>query len=164
MRRATRRRRQHAGWLALGGVYPFVALARIRCGMRGAARPRFRVQFPGFDGMVEAQILGQIKDAVRAAIRPAPWADAQPYVPATSFAVAKECAPDRDRGPFYLAAAAVRLGRTLFEDWQDTCLFVGAGEMGEWRPRTFSARNPKGIAIANRTSSAATLARASAAK
>ena len=51
-----------------------------------------------------------------------------------------------------MAAAAVRLAGQLFEDLgKIRVLFVGAGEMIELAATHFAARNPKGIAIANRT-------------
>jgi glutamyl-tRNA reductase len=51
-----------------------------------------------------------------------------------------------------MAAAAVRLASQLFEDLSDTrVLFVGAGEMIELCATHFAAKNPKTIAIANRT-------------
>jgi glutamyl-tRNA reductase len=51
-----------------------------------------------------------------------------------------------------MAAAAVRLSSQLFEDLaQVKVLFVGAGEMIELCATHFAAKNPKSIAIANRT-------------
>jgi glutamyl-tRNA reductase len=51
-----------------------------------------------------------------------------------------------------MAAAAVRLAGQLFEDLGDVrVLFVGAGEMIELAATHFAAKNPKSIAIANRT-------------
>jgi glutamyl-tRNA reductase len=51
-----------------------------------------------------------------------------------------------------MAAAAVRLASQLFEDLgQVRVLFVGAGEMIELAATHFAAKNPKSIAVANRT-------------
>jgi glutamyl-tRNA reductase len=51
-----------------------------------------------------------------------------------------------------MAAASVRLASQLFEDIQDIqVLFVGAGEMIELVVTHFAARQPKGMAIANRS-------------
>jgi glutamyl-tRNA reductase len=51
-----------------------------------------------------------------------------------------------------MAAAAVRLAGQLFEDMSKLrVLFVGAGEMIELVATHFSARSPKGMAVANRT-------------
>jgi glutamyl-tRNA reductase len=51
-----------------------------------------------------------------------------------------------------MAAAAVRLAGQLFEDLGAIrVLFVGAGEMIELAATHFAARNPKSMAIANRT-------------
>jgi glutamyl-tRNA reductase len=51
-----------------------------------------------------------------------------------------------------MAAAAVRLAGEIFEDLRDIrVLFVGAGEMIELVATHFAAREPKGMAVANRT-------------
>jgi glutamyl-tRNA reductase len=51
-----------------------------------------------------------------------------------------------------MAAASVRLASQLFEDLKNIkVLFVGAGEMIELVVTHFAARQPKGIAIANRS-------------
>jgi glutamyl-tRNA reductase len=51
-----------------------------------------------------------------------------------------------------MAAASVRLAAELFEDLRDIrVLFVGAGEMIELVATHFAARDPKAMAIANRT-------------
>jgi glutamyl-tRNA reductase len=51
-----------------------------------------------------------------------------------------------------MAAAAVRLASQLFEDLQDIkVLFVGAGEMIELVATHFAARQPRAMAVANRT-------------
>ena len=51
-----------------------------------------------------------------------------------------------------MAAASVRLAGQLFENLADIrILFVGAGEMIELAATHFAAKNPKSLAIANRT-------------
>jgi len=51
-----------------------------------------------------------------------------------------------------MAAAAVRLASQLFEDLHETkVLFVGAGEMIELVATHFAARQPRAMAVANRT-------------
>ena len=51
-----------------------------------------------------------------------------------------------------MAAAAVRLASQLFEDLHETrVLLVGAGEMIELVATHFAARQPKALAVANRT-------------
>jgi glutamyl-tRNA reductase len=71
-----------------------------------------------------------------------------------SFAVAKEVRSSTEVGAhsISMAAAAVRLAGQLFEDLAKIkVLFVGAGEMIELAATHFAAKNPKSIAIANRT-------------
>ena len=71
-----------------------------------------------------------------------------------SFAVAKEVRTSTEIGAhsISMAAAAVRLASQLFEDLSKIrVLFVGAGEMIELCATHFAAKNPKQIAIANRT-------------
>jgi glutamyl-tRNA reductase len=71
-----------------------------------------------------------------------------------SFSVAKEVRSSTEIGShsISMAAAAVRLAAQLFEDLQQTrVLFVGAGEMIELVATHFAARQPKVMALANRT-------------
>ncbi|AVO48499.1 glutamyl-tRNA reductase [Melaminivora suipulveris] len=120
-----------------------------------AARHAFRVA-SGLDSMVlgEAQILGQMKNAVRAAEGAGALGSTLNQLFQRSFAVAKEVRSSTDIGAhsISMAAAAVRLAGQLFEDLsQIRVLFVGAGEMIDLCATHFAARNPKHIAIANRT-------------
>ncbi|MBK9574856.1 MAG: glutamyl-tRNA reductase [Rhodoferax sp.] len=120
-----------------------------------AARHAFRVA-SGLDSMVlgEPQILGQIKDAVRAADAAGALGTTLSQLFQRSFAVAKEVRTSTEIGAhsISMAAAAVRLAGQLFEDLgQVKVLFVGAGEMIELCATHFAAKNPKGLAIANRT-------------
>jgi glutamyl-tRNA reductase len=145
------------GWLAhSGGVSP--ALLRSHSYTLEdslVARHAFRVA-SGLDSMVlgEAQILGQMKDAVRAAEGAGALGTTLYQLFQRSFAVAKEVRTSTDIGAhsISMAAAAVRLAGQLFEDLGEIrVLFVGAGEMIELCATHFAARNPKHIAIANRT-------------
>ena len=120
------------GWLAnSAGISPDALRSHTYSLQDGlAARHAFRVA-SGLDSMVlgEPQILG-------------------------SFAVAKEVRTSTEIGAhsISMAAAAVRLAGNLFEDLGDVkVLFVGAGEMIELCATHFAAKNPKSIAIANRT-------------
>ncbi|MCZ8221741.1 MAG: glutamyl-tRNA reductase [Acidovorax sp.] len=145
------------GWLAhSGGVSP--ALLRSHSYTLEdslVARHAFRVA-SGLDSMVlgEAQILGQMKDAVRAAETAGALGTTLNQLFQRSFAVAKEVRSSTEIGAhsISMAAAAVRLAGQLFEDLgKIRVLFVGAGEMIELCATHFAARNPKQIAIANRT-------------
>ena len=120
-----------------------------------AARHAFRVA-SGLDSMVlgEPQILGQLKDAVRAAEAAGSLGTTLSQLFQRSFAVAKEVRTATEIGAhsISMAAAAVRLAGQLFEDLgKVNILFVGAGEMIELCATHFAAKSPKTIAIANRT-------------
>ena len=145
------------GWLAQsGGVSP--ALLRSHSSTLEdslVARHAFRVA-SGLDSMVlgEAQILGQMKNAVRAAETAGALGTTLNQLFQRSFAVAKEVRTSTEIGAhsISMAAAAVRLAGQLFEDLSEIrVLFVGAGEMIELAATHFAARNPQSIAIANRT-------------
>ncbi|MBX3658636.1 MAG: glutamyl-tRNA reductase [Ramlibacter sp.] len=144
-------------WLAhSGGVSPALLRSHAYTLEDGlAARHAFRVA-SGLDSMVlgEPQILGQMKDAVRAANEAGALGTTLNQLFQRSFAVAKEVRTSTEIGAhsISMAAAAVRLAGQLFEDLgQIRVLFVGAGEMIELAATHFAARNPKAIAIANRT-------------
>jgi glutamyl-tRNA reductase len=120
-----------------------------------AARHAFRVA-SGLDSMVlgEPQILGQLKLAVREAETAGTLGGTLHQMFQRSFAVAKEVRSSTEIGAhsISMAAAAVRLASQLFEDLrQNKVLFVGAGEMIELVATHFAARNPRAMAVANRT-------------
>ncbi len=145
------------GWLAQsGGVAPALLRSHAYTLHDGeAARHAFRVA-SGLDSMVlgEAQILGQMKDAVRAAETAGALGSTLNQLFQRSFAVAKEVRTATEIGAhsISMAAAAVRLAGQLFEDLRQTrVLFVGAGEMIDLAATHFAAKEPKAIAIANRT-------------
>ena len=144
-------------WLAQsGGVSPEVLRAHSYTLTDGlAARHAFRVA-SGLDSMVlgEPQILGQIKDAVRAAEAAGSLGTTLSQMFQRSFAVAKEVRTSTEIGAhsISMAAAAVRLAGQLFENINDVkILFVGAGEMIDLCATHFAAKNPKSMVIANRT-------------
>ena len=144
-------------WLAnSGGVAPELLRQHSYVLQDGlVARHAFRVA-SGLDSMVlgEAQILGQMKNAVRAAETAGALGTTLNQLFQRSFAVAKEVRSSTEIGAhsISMAAAAVRLAGQLFEDLTKIrVLFVGAGEMIELVSTHFAARNPKQITIANRT-------------
>ena len=144
-------------WLAAqGGVSPDQLVAyTYTAENRAAARHAFRVA-AGLDSMVlgEPQILGQMKQAVREADEAGTLGTTLHQLFQRSFAVAKEVRTSTEIGSHSvsMAAAAVRLASQLFEDLREQrVLFVGAGEMIELVATHFAAREPKAIALANRT-------------
>ncbi|MDU7587528.1 MAG: glutamyl-tRNA reductase [Acidovorax sp.] len=144
-------------WLAhSGGVSPALLRSHSYSLENGlVARHAFRVA-SGLDSMVlgEAQILGQMKDAVRAAEGAGALGTTLNQLFQRSFAVAKEVRTSTDIGAhsISMAAAAVRLAGQLFEDLTKIrVLFVGAGEMIELCTTHFAAKTPQQITIANRT-------------
>ena len=144
-------------WLAQAGGVSSDALRQYTYTLQNdtAARHAFRVA-SGLDSMVlgEAQILGQMKDAVRAAEAAGSLGTTLNQLFQRSFSVAKQVRSSTEIGAhsISMAAAAVRLASQLFEDiGKIRILFVGAGEMIELASTHFAARNPKQIVIANRT-------------
>jgi glutamyl-tRNA reductase len=145
------------GWLAdAGGVAAHDLQAHTYALSQGqVARHAFRVA-SGLDSMVlgEPQILGQMKDAVRAAQEAGALGTTLHQLFQRSFAVAKEVRTSTEIGAhsISMAAACVRLASQVFEDLaQARVLFVGAGEMIELCATHFAARTPKQMVIANRT-------------
>jgi len=120
-----------------------------------AVRHAFRVA-SGLDSMVlgEPQILGQMKDAVRAAEGAGALGTLLHQLFQRTFSVAKEVRSQTAIGSqsVSLASAAVRLAERVFGDLKETrILFIGAGEMIELCATHFAARQPKGIVVANRS-------------
>jgi len=155
--RASELVRPAVDWLAEQGGIPGSQLMDHSYVMedRAAARHAFRVA-SGLDSMVlgEPQILGQMKQAVRLADEAGMLGTTLHQLFQRSFAVAKEVRTSTEIGAhsISMAAAAVRLAGQLFEDLkQIKVLFVGAGEMIELVATHFEARQPKAIALANRT-------------
>ena len=148
---------QTLDWLAqAGGVEPH-ALREYSYSHQDehAARHAFRVA-SGLNSMVlgEPQILGQMKDAVRAASDAGALGTTLNQLFQRSFSVAKEVRSATEIGAhsISMAAAAVRLAGQLFENLGSTrVLFVGAGEMIEICATHFAAKKPLAMVISNRT-------------
>ncbi len=119
-----------------------------------AVRHAFRVA-AGLDSMVlgEPQILGQMKNAARAAESAGTLGTLLHKLFQRSFAVAKEVRSSTPLGEasVSMAAAAVKLASRIFPDLRElNILFVGAGEMIELCAAHFAARTPARITVANR--------------
>ncbi|MEX2239907.1 MAG: glutamyl-tRNA reductase [Burkholderiales bacterium] len=120
-----------------------------------AVRHTFRVA-AGLDSMVlgEPQILGQMKQAVRAAEAAGTLGTVLHKLFQRTFAVAKEVRSTTRVGAnsVSMAAAAVKLAARIFPSLKDQkVLFIGAGEMIELCATHFAAQAPARIAVANRT-------------
>ena len=120
-----------------------------------AVRHAFRVA-SGLDSMVlgEPQILGQMKEAARAAESAGTLGTLLHKLFQRSFAVAKEVRSTTTLGAasVSMAAAAVRLAARIFPSLKaQNVLFIGAGEMIELCATHFAAQGPAGITVANRT-------------
>jgi glutamyl-tRNA reductase len=144
-------------WLAKAGGVSTQTLRGHAYTLRNdeVARHAFRVA-SGLDSMVlgEAQILGQMKDAVRAAESAGTLGTTLHQLFQRSFTVAKEVRTVTEIGvhSISMTAATVRLAGQLFEDIKDlSVLFVGAGDMIEMAATHFAAKSPRKIVITNRT-------------
>ena len=144
-------------WLASSGGVEASMLRSHTYTLQGdeAARHVFRVA-SGLDSMVlgEPQILGQMKDAVRAADGAGAMGTTLHQLFQRSCAVATAVRSTTEIGAhsISMAAAAVRLSAQLFEDLSKIkILFVGAGEMIDLAATHFAAKNPALMVIANRT-------------
>ncbi|HFB9352387.1 TPA: glutamyl-tRNA reductase [Neisseria gonorrhoeae] len=123
--------------------------------MQETVRHAFRVAC-GLDSMVlgEPQILGQIKDAVRAAQEQESMGAKLNALFQKTFSVAKEVRTDTAVGEnsVSMASASVKLAEQIFPDIGDlNVLFIGAGEMIELVVTYFAAKNPRLMTVANRT-------------
>ena len=148
---------QTLGWFAETGNTQVDVLHAHTYRLEGdaCARHSFRVA-SGLDSMVlgESQILGQLKDAVRAASASGALGTTLNQMFQRSFAVAKEVRTFTEIGAHSvsMAAASVRLASKIFESIKDVdILFVGAGEMIELCVAHFAAKAPRSITIANRS-------------
>ncbi len=120
-----------------------------------AVKHAFRVA-SGLDSMVlgEAQILGQMKQAVRIAEHAGTLGTLLHKLFQRTFSVAKEVRTQTEIGAnsVSMAAAAVRLAERIFPSLHEqNVLFIGAGEMIELCATHFAAQHPKHITVANRT-------------
>lgn len=123
--------------------------------MQETVRHAFRVAC-GLDSMIlgEPQILGQIKDAVRAAQEQESMGAKLNALFQKTFSVAKEVRTDTAVGEnsVSMASASVKLAEQIFPDIGDlNVLFIGAGEMIELVATYFAAKNPRLMTVANRT-------------
>ena len=122
---------------------------------RVAVRHAFRVA-SGLDSMVlgEPQILGQMKEAARAAREADALGTILNRLFQQSFSVAKDVRSMTEIGAniVSMAAASVHLAQRIFGDIADQrVLFIGAGEMVGLCATHFAAQKPKEIVVANRT-------------
>jgi glutamyl-tRNA reductase len=120
-----------------------------------AVRHAFRVA-SGLDSMVlgEPQILGQMKEAARAAESAGTLGTVLHKLFQRSFAVAKEVRSTTQVGAtsVSMAAAAVKLAARIFPSLKDQgVLLIGAGEMIELCATHFAAQGPARLTVANRT-------------
>jgi glutamyl-tRNA reductase len=120
-----------------------------------AVRHAFRVA-SGLDSMVlgEPQILGQMKDAARAAASAGTLGTVLHRLFQRSFSVAKEVRSTTRLGAasVSMAAAAVKLAARIFPSLREqSVLFIGAGEMIELCATHFAAQAPARITVASRT-------------
>jgi glutamyl-tRNA reductase len=120
-----------------------------------AVRHAFRVA-SGLDSMVlgEPQILGQMKDAARAAQSAHSLGTQLHQLFQRSFAVAKQVRSSTDIGTqsVSMAAASVKLCQRVFGELNHSrVLFIGAGEMIELCATHFAAQSPASMVVANRT-------------
>src|SRR5207244_9708980 len=102
----------------------------------------------------EPQILGQMKDAARAAQSAGTLGTVLHKLFQRSFAVAKEVRTNTRVGvaSVSMAAAAVKLAARIFPSLKDqNVLFIGAGEMIELCATHFAAQGPARLTVANRT-------------
>lgn len=110
----------------------------------------------GLDSMVlgEAQILGQLKDAYRAAQEAGstgPWLN---KLFQAAFSAAKRVRSETSIGEnaVSIASATVSLARRVYSDLSaHTALMVGAGDMNALTARHFKSAGVKRLVIANRT-------------
>jgi len=145
------------GWLAARAGRRACDLEGHAYALQGveAARHAFRVA-SGLDSQIlgEPMILGQMKQAVRAAESAGGLGCTLHQLFQRSFAVAKQVRATTEIGSrsVSLAAIAVNLSQTLFGELCGVnVLCVGAGEMIELVATHFSGRHPKSLVLANRT-------------
>ena len=120
-----------------------------------AVKHAFRVA-SGLDSMVlgEPQILGQFKQAVRAAQAAGTLGVLLHKLFQRTFAVAKSVRSETEIGAatVSMAAAAVGLAQRIYSSIaEQSVLFIGAGEMIELTATHFAAYHPRRMTFANRT-------------
>jgi glutamyl-tRNA reductase len=144
-------------WLERAHAMPSAALTPYVYTLNNdqAVTHAFRVA-SGLDSMVlgEPQILGQMKQAVRAADAAGSLGLVLNRLFQRTFAVAKDVRTQTDIGSasISMAAAAVKLAERIFPSLSEQrLLLVGAGEMIELAATHFASRQPRSITVANRT-------------
>src|ERR1700681_12084 len=110
----------------------------------------------GLDSMVlgEAQILGQLKDAYRAAQQAGSTGPSLNKLFQAAFSAAKRVRSETRIGEnaVSIASATVSLARRVYSDLSaHTALMVGAGDMNALTARHFMSAGVKRLVIANRT-------------
>jgi len=120
-----------------------------------AVKHAFRVA-SGLDSMVlgEPQILGQFKQAVRAAQAAGTLGVLLHKLFQRTFAVAKSVRSETEIGAatVSMASAAVGLAQRIYPSIaEQSMLFIGAGEMIELTATHFAAHHPRRMTFANRT-------------
>jgi len=120
-----------------------------------AVKHAFRVA-SGLDSMVlgEPQILGQFKQAVRAAQAAGTLGLLLNKLFQRTFAVAKSVRSETEIGAatVSMAAAAVGLAQRIYPSIaEQSVMFIGAGEMIELTATHFAAHHPRRMTFANRT-------------
>jgi glutamyl-tRNA reductase len=102
----------------------------------------------------EPQILGQVKQSVRAAESAGTLGSMLGKLFQQSFSVAKQVRSETALGSqsISMAAAALRLAQNVFGDLSRTSLLlIGVGEMVELAATYFAAQQPRSTVVANRT-------------
>ena len=145
-----------AGWLvAESGGHQALADCLYRIGGPDAVRHAFSVA-AGLDSLIlgEPQILGQLKDAYRAAQQAGTAGALLNRLFQTTFAVAKRVRTETAIGAsaVSVASAGIQLARRVFAGFErHTALLVGAGEMIELTARHLHAQRIGRMIIANRS-------------
>jgi len=144
-----------AGWHDLSALHLETGGALYRFRGTAAVQHLFSVAC-GLDSLVlgEPQILGQLKDAYRAAMEQGVTGPYLNRAMQTAFSVAKRVRTQTRIGAnaVSVASAAVSLARTMFERFSDhTALLVGAGETITLVARHLHANGLRRLIIANRS-------------
>ncbi|HUP97132.1 MAG TPA: glutamyl-tRNA reductase [Usitatibacter sp.] len=144
-------------WLVQAGSRAGIDVAPLLyCHSEGeAVRHAFRVA-AGLDSMVlgEPQILGQVKQSVRAAEDAGTLGSLLGRLFQHAFAVAKQVRTETALGAqsISMAAAALKLAQNVYGDLSRTrLLLIGVGEMVELAATYFVAQRPQSVVVANRT-------------
>lgn len=130
-----------------GCVYQYKGQAAVQHAFAVAA---------GLDSMIlgEPQILGQLKDAYRAALQERTTGPLLNRLFQSSFSIAKRVRTETRIGAnaVSVASAAVSLAHTVFDNFaQHTALLIGAGETIALAARHLRAQGLKRMIVANRT-------------